>query len=203
MKRQIAFSSFVIVIFCLLAGVTIYRLLRDAKTESDVIIAKDVQQLAAIFKRIDAKCKIIDFESQKNPIGFLNVKGFVGSELGTMNLAYPQRWEGPYVNDNPTVQEKLYMIVKTKKGYFVTPGDGVRLGNGKVIGKDLILDENADIAAMMNDKKALLFEDSVLAVPLHVGVSPVEEVLLENIIRAEDGLVMRDQEKLLHLTADF
>lgn len=203
MKRQSLFTGFMIAVFCVLVGVTVYRLLYEAKTEGDIIIAQDVKQLAGILKQIDEKCKIIDFDQQQNPIDFLNVKSFVGSEIGSMNLAYPQQWEGPYLNDNPTIQEKTYMVVKTKKGYFVTPGNGVRLGNGKVVGKDIVLDESADIPALMKDEKALLFEGRMLAAPLHVGVSSAEEVLLENIIRAEDGLVMRDQEKLLHLTADF
>ncbi len=203
MKRQTVFSGLMVAVFFVLLGVTVYRLFYEAKTGSDQMIAREVGQLVAILKQIDAKCKIIDFDNQQNPINFLNVKSFEGSEVGSMNLAYPKLWEGPYLNDNPTIQEKDYMIVKTKKGYFVTPGEGVRLGNGKVIGKEIILDENADIPAMMQDEKALMFEGQALAAPLYVGMSPAEEMLLENVIRAEDGLVLRDQEKLLHLTADF
>ncbi|MCK5632726.1 hypothetical protein KAH94_03190, partial [bacterium] len=128
----------------------------------------------------------------KNPINFLNIEKFVGSEVGSMNLAYPKQWEGPYLNDNPTIQEKEYMVVRTKKGYFITPGQGVRLGNGKVIGKDIIIDENSEIFSMMQDETTLQFEGKSLAAPLYVGATVIQEVLLENIIRAEDGLVSHE-----------
>ena len=64
------------------------------------------------------------------------VKSFEGSEVGSLNLAYPKKWQGPYLGDNPTFQGKAYQIIRTKNGYFVTPGDGIMLPNGLVIGRD-------------------------------------------------------------------
>jgi len=190
MKNQTIFQILTVALFVLLISIMGYRMFYQVRTGQDQIISKEVVQLVEIMKRIDKKCKIIDFDYQKNPINFLNVTKFVGSEVGSMNLTYPDQWEGPYMKDNPTIQEKEYQIVQTKKGYFITPGDGVRLSNGKVVGKDIILDENADIAAMMRDENALMFEGKALAAPLLVGVSSAHEVLLENIIRMENGLVM-------------
>jgi len=190
MKNQATFQILTIALFVLLISIMGYRMFYQVRTGQDQIISKEVVQLVEIMKRIDKKCKIIDFDSQKNPINFLNVTKFVGSEVGSMNLTYPDQWEGPYLKDNFTIQEKEYQIVQTKKGYFITPGDGVHLGNGKVVGKDIILDENADIAAMMRDKNALMFEGKALAAPLPVGASTAHEVLLKNIIRMENGLVM-------------
>ncbi|MFC1845768.1 hypothetical protein ACFLX2_01420 [Candidatus Dependentiae bacterium] len=155
-------------------------------------IHPEIQYLVKIFKRIDKKCRIIDFDSQKSPINFLNVKKFVGSEVGAMNLKYPGQWDGPYLKENPTIQKKEYQVVQAKKGYFITPGSGVKLPNGKIIGKDILLDEDADIAAMMFDKDALMIEGKAWAAPLPVGATAAEEVLRENIMRAEDGLVMND-----------
>ena len=203
MNKHAIFPVLTVLLFIVLIGVAVFRLFYQVRVGTDLIISQEVQQLVEIFKRINKKCKIIDFDYQKNRINFLNVKSFEGSEVGSMNLAYPKQWEGPYLSDNPTIQEKEYMIVRTKKGYFVAPGEGVRLGNGKIVGKDIILDENADILDMMRDKNALMFEGKALAAPLSVGSSTAQEVLLENIIRAEDGLVMRDEERLLHLTAGF
>ncbi|MFC1841987.1 hypothetical protein ACFLYA_02865, partial [Candidatus Dependentiae bacterium] len=90
--------------------------------------------------------------------------------------------------DNPTIQDQEYQIVRTKKGYFITPGDGIKLSNGKVIGKDIILDENADIQKMMADEKFLNFKGEALAAPLPVGASDMSKVILENIIRTDEGL---------------
>ncbi len=83
-----------------------------------------------------------------------------------MNLIYPNKWEGPYLEDNPTIQAIEYQVVRTKKGYFITPGDNVRLPNGKIVGKDIKLDEGVDITAMMNDENMLMFKGESLAMTL-------------------------------------
>jgi len=188
-----------VLLFVLLVGVSLFRMVYQVQTFSDQIIAKEVLQLVDIFKKIDRECKIIGFDYQKNPINFLNVKAFVGSELGSMNLTYPEKWSGPFLDDNPIIQGKEYQIVRTKKGYFVTPGDGVALSNGKVVGKDIILDENADIQKMMGDEKALNFKGKALAAPLVIGVSDFTKVMMENIVRASDGLVLQEQQTGIHL----
>jgi len=183
-----------ILLFLLLVGVSLYRLFYQAKTFSDQLIAKEVVQLAEIFKKIDKRCRIISFDYQKNHINFLNIKkgGFVGSEVGPLNLTYPQNWDGPYLDDNPTIQQKEYQVVRTKKGYFITPGDGVVLSNGKVVGRDIILDENADIPAMMLDKNALNYNGKALAAPLPISTTNLDKVLMLNILRPEEGLVVQN-----------
>lgn len=133
------------------------------------VIAAQVVQLQKLFERIDQECGIIGFDYQKNPINFLTVKSFVGSEVGPMNLTHPDRWKGPYVQDNPVVENKVYQIVRTHQGYFIAPGDGVKLPNGKVIGKDILLDEDANIICMTSDEQLLSFETMPLAVPLKLG----------------------------------
>jgi hypothetical protein len=131
-------------------------------------IAKDIAMLAAIFERIEKECGIVDFKYQANPINFLTIKkdGFVGSDVGSMSLAHPEKWQGPYVQNNPTIQQKEYQVISTNKGYFIVPGQGVRLANGTTIGTDLILDKKADVPAMMQDANALMFEGKPLAAPL-------------------------------------
>lgn len=166
-------------------------------------IFPEVQMLVDILKKIDATCKIINFDLQKTPINFLNVKKFKGSEVGAMNLAYAEKWDGPYLKGNPTIQDKEYQIVRTKKGYFVTPGDGVQLPNGKVVGKDIILDEDANIGEMMFDVNVFMIDGKAWAAPLPVGVSATEEVLRENIMRAEDGLVANDFAAKLLYASDW
>ncbi len=141
---------------------------RSRELTTDVI-AEDVQKLVTIFDDINKQCGIISFDYQQNPINFLNVGTFRSSEVGPMNLARADKWQGPYVDDNPSVQGKEYMVVRTKKGYFITPGMGVKISNGAVIGKEIILNEDADIEAMMRNPKKLLFENKAFAAPLNLS----------------------------------
>lgn len=134
-----------------LLGGTLWYLLRESRLIIDTVIADEIPELVEIFRKIDNQCTILEFEHEKNHIDFLNVVKFVGSEVGSMNLMYPKNWQGPYKKDNPTIQEKLYQIINTTKGYFIAPGDGVKLTSGKVIGIDIILDKNADIPALLAD----------------------------------------------------
>jgi len=155
--------SLLLLMFVVISVVNVFY---RSKLTTGKLIAREVMQLHDIFQRIHQTCQIIDFDYQKNRINFLNVKSFVGSEVGPMNLVHPNKWEGPYLEDNPTIQAIEYQIVRTKKGYFITPGDNVKLPNGKIVGKDIKLDEDADITVMMNDKDMLMFEEESLAMPL-------------------------------------
>jgi len=165
-----------VVILVALVILSFITLFYTTKENRGALIADDIALLAGIFERIEKTSDIIGFDYQKNIIDFLTIKknGFVGSEVGSMNLAHPERWDGPYVRENLTMQGIAYMVVKTKNGYFITPGDGVVLPNGKQIGKDIILNEKADIPAMMRDEKALLFEGRTLAAPVNIRV-PVHQ----------------------------
>lgn len=169
LHKKTLFPLFVVSLLIGFIAVTWYVTKYYAKEGSSVIIARDIAQLRDIFNRIHKTCGIIDFDYQKNQINFLNVKEFTGSEVGPMNLVYPDKWEGPYLEDNPTMQAKEYQIVETKKGYFITPGKGVKLPNGKVIGKDIILDKDADILLMMEDPHKLMYNGTALAAPLEIG----------------------------------
>jgi hypothetical protein len=150
----------------LLFVMALWTFWRQSHKETNLLIADDVVQLATIFNRIENTCDIISFEHQKNYINFLNVIAFEGSEVGPMNLKYPEKWEGPYLKDNPTLQEVLYQVINTKQGYFVVPGPGVRLSNGMIIDKDIIFDEAADILSMLKPGGVLHPNDRALAVQI-------------------------------------
>ena len=157
-------SCFFVVLFLL----AFFSLWRDKNRIPELIMHEHIQQLQAAFKDIDDTAGIINFEHQTNYIDFLNVISFEGSELGAMNLKDPSAWNGPYFHDNPTIQQIMYQIVHTKKGYFITPGPGVKLTNGKQIGKDIILDYDADIPSMIADSNYLEFEGKALAAPVEI-----------------------------------
>ncbi len=191
--RQQLLPIVTVALFLLLLFISIGHLLYESTAFKDALIASDVAKLAEIFERIDQKCKIINFEHRHNHIDFLTVKEFVGSEIGSMNLAYPSAWEGPYVKDNPTMQEEFYQIVRTKKGYFIVPGDGVELSNGKVIGKDIVFSAKSDIEAMAQDPEQLMFEGKVLAARVNTSGSAIASFLQENILRASGNRYQLEQ----------
>lgn len=131
------------------------------------LMVQHLNQLAAIFKDIEATAGIVNFDHQINYIDFLNVKKFKGSTLGSMNLRYPDRWRGPYVTKNPTIQEQYYQIVESNQGYFITPGNGVRLANGKTVGTDIDLRKpNINITQLAKDPNQLNVDGFSLAISL-------------------------------------
>lgn len=181
-RRGFAIGS--VALLTVLVSISFFMWWRQTSVWQDAVIDEHIRTLQGIFKRIDDDSHIIGFEHAKNYIDFLNVVTFVGSEVGSMNVAYPAKWKGPYLRENPTMQEQLYQIVRTKKGYYIVPGEGVELSNGKVIGKDIIFDEHSDIEAMLQDENALKFKDYVLAAPL-----PLEKVQL---LKPKKELVVED-----------
>lgn len=153
--------------FFILLFVTIsMRYVAQARKLDDKIIAQNIEKLATIFKDIHKCCTIIGFAHQKNSIDFLNVISFKGNRLGSMELLYPSKWQGPYLEQPLVSNGKEYQVVFTTKGYFILPGDGVKLANGKVIGKDIEINKNTDIAALMRDPEALLSQGKPLAAAL-------------------------------------
>jgi hypothetical protein len=152
-------------------GTTIFDSMYRSKADEGFMIAAEVARLQELFHRIHHDCTIIDFDAQKNPINFLNVKTFSGSEVGPMNLVHPEKWQGPYLKENPTMYHIAYQVVSTNNGYFITPGDGVTLPNKKVVGTDIVLDKKADISKMMLDPEAFFYNDKPLAARLDLGAS--------------------------------
>jgi len=163
-KKHGLWTLFSIAILGILFFGSIKIFWRDSRQAVGEIVAYNVAQLSEIFKRINEECGIIGFEHDRNYVDFLTVKSFVGSEIGAMNLKYPKKWQGQYLEDNPTIQKKLYEIIRTKKGYFLVPGRGVELPNKQVVGKNILaeIDENTDIFALIKDG-VLVYQDKPLA----------------------------------------
>ncbi|BDC34291.1 hypothetical protein Noda2021_02490 [Candidatus Dependentiae bacterium Noda2021] len=177
-----------LVFFGLLIGITFFYLLRNTKQSFAEQMSVDVEQLAATFKKIDETAVILDFNSPKSVINFLNVKkgGFVGSEVGPMNLVRPDKWQGPYFLDNPMIQNKEYQVVRTKTGYYIVPGDGVILPNGKVMGKDLILDDATDIESLIQNGNTLNYQRRPLAAFIPTASARISKLA--------NDLIITDQE---------
>lgn len=158
----------------LLAGLfayTVYFFFFQAKIEIAEQLSSDVHTLKNILQKIDAQCEIMSFDQEKSYINFLNVGCFEGSEVGPMNLAYPKKWQGPYLKDNPTMQGFYYYVLKTPRGYYIVPGDGVKLRDGKILGKDIVITANSDIDELLKREPGLWFGDS----PLITGLVLIRE----------------------------
>ena len=155
-------------IFSTLFIISVVMFWRQAYQPTDSLIHQDIVALQKIFQKINKDCKTISFAHEKNYIDFLTVKEFVGSQVGSINLAFPKFWKGPYLNENPEIQGHAYVILKNKQGYFIVPDNGVVLGNGKVIGKDIILNCKTDMKKMLQDLNGLKSSAGALAAPVEV-----------------------------------
>lgn len=141
-----------------------------ARVSTNELIARDVATLSDIFGRINSECGIVGFAHNVNYIDFLTVSSFIGSEVGAMNVRDPKKWQGPYIKDNPTIQTKLYEVVRTNKGYFLVPGTGVKLSSGLVMGVEpLILDENSDIQLLVSEGKLAHSDGRPLAAQIMIA----------------------------------
>ena len=155
--------------FICLIAIAIFSVRYKTKQFSGEAMVGDVAKLAAYFDQINKDCTILSFDFQQNPINFLTVGSFSGSEVGSMNLAHPEKWQGPYVPDNIAMQGKEYQIVRTDAGYFIVPGNGVILPDGKIIDKDLILGSKADIPELMLKGRSLNYDGKPMAASIVIG----------------------------------
>jgi len=162
--------------------VTWYQFSHETRVIINQTIIEDVSRLKVIFDTINKECGIADFNHEKNYIDFLTVRSFVSSEIGSMNLINPERWRGPYVQDNLTIQSKVYEIVLTKNGYYIVPGTGVRLSNGKIMGKDIIITPTTDLDALVNEKEGLEYKGKSLVAPIVME----KKVLVADITQADE-----------------
>ena len=130
------------------------------------IIEDDIRMISLALDKIDKECNILSVEDDHNEVDFLNIKSFSGSKVGPLSLAYPKRWRGPYLSMNPTVQDQSYEIVRARDGYYILPGQGVRLPNGLVIGKDFNVNKNVNVQNLLRDGGPLRYEEKKFAYKL-------------------------------------
>ena len=178
-KNGFSYTIITGILFTVLVGIAGVNFYYRSRWYTVGVIQQDLKVLQDVFKRIDESCTIMSFDVPITPINYLNVRSFEGSEIGAMNIVYPSRWQGPYLKDNPTVQGIEYQVVHTNKGYFITPGNGVTLPNGKEIGKDIVFTEQSDIALMAAEEGLLRYKDIAFAVPMPLKSTAWQQVLIE------------------------
>lgn len=172
-RKKYWYGGLVALAFLALFSMITVKYVYQARRANDELIAQHVEKLQKIFKDINDTCKINGFRHQQAYVDFLNVTCFEGSMVGPMSLLEPKNWKGPYLKESLTIDGKEYQIVGTKKGYYIVPGEGVKLANGKVIGKTLLINSSSDIEAMLRDSNALLSNDKPLAALIPMYQNPI------------------------------
>ncbi len=168
---------FGVAISSILVAITIRYFYYNLKPH-DQAIAAHVEQLKNVFTLINKNCTITGFDQEKNAINFLNVGSFIGSNVGSMHLEHPEHWHGPYLKEELKVAGKPYQIVLAKNGYYILPGDGITLANGKVMGKDIVINANTDMEKLITDPEQLLSSNGKpLAALIPAKINPFELML--------------------------
>jgi len=163
------------------------------------LIEDDVRMITLALERIDADCNILRVLEDRNEISFLNVKksGFDGSVVGPLSLAYPEKWDGPYLNFNPTLQDRFYEIVKAKDGIFVVPGEGVALPNGMTVGKEFEVTIQTKVNDLLQVGGPLTFEDRAFGAQLMFKVGDWDPWLMrKETIRRLDRMIQEFHEAM-------
>ncbi len=143
------FTAFSGVILLTLLTIFLMRVFSDRSQVLVDVIRDDLKRIESALENIDKNCNILDILSDQAQLDFFTVEKFIGSTIGGLNLAFPKKWKGPYMAQNPTIQQKFYQIVHAKDGYFVIPGEGVRLPNRLLVGQDLKINEKVLVEPML------------------------------------------------------
>ncbi len=158
-KYFVYFSSFLLIG---ITGLFVYQVLKERPYYLATVIKSDLDQIEKNLNAIDKSCNILSI-TPRAFIDFLNVEKFAGSMVGCLNLAYPDKWKGPYVQRNPTLQGIFYELVKTRDGFYIVPGSGVKLPNGLIVGKHFEVDRSAPIQQMVRPGGQLNYKGDSLA----------------------------------------
>jgi hypothetical protein len=138
------------------------------------VIAQDLKRIVLALEEIDRHCVILSFAHTKNHIDFLQVEKFRSSEIGSLNLAYPKNWKGPYLDDVPEFQGNPYQIVQAKDGIFVLPADDTKLPNGVIIDKDFKIAEDLAMSGMLKVNGKLNYKGVPLAAKIILKVGDIK-----------------------------
>lgn len=164
------FSVFSSIILIVLLTLFVFKIIYHRPYYLASVIEQDLTRIADVLAHVDKKCSILSINGQRMPVNFLTVKQFVGSAVGGLNLAYPQKWEGPYLQTNPTHQQRFYEIVQTHDGIFLVPGDGVVLPNGLQMGRDIVLKYDASLKKMLSVGGELNHQGAIFGLELGIKI---------------------------------
>ena len=161
-----------------LVGLTGYYLYKQSKIAVDKMIANDVDLLRKTLTVIDETCGITNISYDRSHIDFLSIEKFSDNKVGPLELKYPEKWQGPYHEKNPSIQGKVYELVKVKNGYVIAPGKDVKLANGKVMGKDIVIDASTDIDPYLTEEEGLVFQGRPLIAKLELRITRIPPAII-------------------------
>ena len=178
MRKYFVFFSSAL-IFSLLFIFT-YRIVKERPYHMAAVIKSDLEQIEKHLAIIDKECNILAMVSERIPIDFLNIEKFSGSMVGCLNLAYPEKWKGPYLHRNPTLQGTFYDLVKARDGLFIIPGKGVRLPNGLIVEKDIKISHETSVKKLIKQGGVLFYKGEALARMIKFPVGDWDPYLLKD-----------------------
>ncbi len=175
LRRYFPYISGMLFLFLIIMFIGINRF--EQKKVLLEVIQEDLQEIIHDLVDIDVSCNILSITQNNCVIDFLTISSFKGSMVGELQVAYPERWKGPYRKKNHTVQGRLYEIVKLKDCYAVVPGVGVCLPNKKIMGKDIICNETVLAETLFGQQGSLRQKDGFLGYPLPFVIGDWDSVL--------------------------
>ena len=158
------FTVFSASVLMLLMAAFFIKILGERPSFMASIVHSDLKIIAAALEKIDRECTVTSVSGGRTAINFLTVKKFVGSVVGGLDLMMPEKWQGQYLEVNPTLQQQYYELVLAHDGYYVVPGRGVVLPNGYTVGKEFELNGDSDVSKMLQPGGFLHYKGESLAV---------------------------------------
>jgi len=159
-KYFVVFSSSFLL---LLIGLYFFKIYRQKPYFVTNIIAKDLRVLHSVLNKIDDECNILSVKHGHIVLDFLTVNGFAGSAIGGMNLAYPKKWQGPYLKRDLMLNGKYYELAHVRDGTYIIPGKGVKLPNKKIMGQEVQVKHYTTLAKLLEPGGDLNFKGKALA----------------------------------------
>ena len=171
-KYFVYFSSMVLLsVF----GIFVYQILRERPLFLATVITSDLVQIERHLNEIDRDCNILSILPER-----ANVGKFAGSTIGSLNLAYPEKWQGPYMRRNPTIHGIFYELVRTREGVYIVPGRGVTLPNGLVVGKDFEITFATEVNTMLQPGGQLSYKNEPLAKMLQFKIGDWDSPMFQH-----------------------
>lgn len=198
----VVFSS---TILSLMMLISLFKFYYNKPYFTAAVITNDVRNLDSVLACIDGKCSIMRVANNKIQLDFLSIKKIDDSVGRGMALAYPEKWQGPYLKASPLLQERHYELVKAKDGYFIVPGSGVSLPNGLTVGKDFAFDEKTEIAPMLRPGGKLSYKGILLAkkVSFKIGDSNYHQFRLKDSTINELNNLVKEFNEAMAFTRNF
>ncbi len=114
-------------------------------------IHSDMEQINKLLITIDKKCSLVDTLHNPQEITFFNRKDI--DEKSGLIVRYPERWSGPYSEQDFSYGGKPYSLLKKSSYMLIIPSCGTTLPSGAVIGNDISIDRSVTYSEFTGDER--------------------------------------------------